>query len=209
MTLLAAAVTQSPPVKTFDALFAELSERARTRPAGSGTVAALDGGCARSRQEDLEEAGEVWLAAEHESAEALADEISQLLYWTQVLIISRGLSLDGRLLQAMSDMLRVRGAQQGCFERVARRSCPRPLSQAAGPEGPDRHRPGEQRRVLLLASPGHRDLRRFGVSWTSGSPVATWLPIPMHRSGSDWRSASAIRRSEMRARSAGSGPPQT
>ncbi len=42
----------------------------------------------------LEEAGEVWLAAEHESDDALADEISQLLYWTQVLMISRGLTLD-------------------------------------------------------------------------------------------------------------------
>ena len=42
----------------------------------------------------LEEAGEVWLAAEHEPDEALAEEISQLLYWTQVLMISRGLSLD-------------------------------------------------------------------------------------------------------------------
>jgi phosphoribosyl-ATP pyrophosphohydrolase len=42
----------------------------------------------------LEEAGEVWLAAEHEGADALAGEISQLLYWTQVLMISRGLTLD-------------------------------------------------------------------------------------------------------------------
>ncbi|ETB53383.1 phosphoribosyl-ATP pyrophosphatase, partial [Mycobacterium avium 10-5560] len=42
----------------------------------------------------LEEAGEVWLAAEHESDDALAGEISQLLYWTQVLMIARGLSLD-------------------------------------------------------------------------------------------------------------------
>ena len=40
------------------------------------------------------EAGEVWLAAEHEGDEALAEEISQLLYWTQVLMISRGLTLD-------------------------------------------------------------------------------------------------------------------
>ena len=42
----------------------------------------------------LEEAGEVWLAAEHEGDDALAEEISQLLYWTQVLMISRGLTLD-------------------------------------------------------------------------------------------------------------------
>lgn len=81
-------------VKTFDALFAELTERARTRPEGSGTVAALDGGVHGLGKKLIEEAGEVWLAAEHESDEALADEISQLLYWTQVLMISRGLTLD-------------------------------------------------------------------------------------------------------------------
>ncbi|HEY9264944.1 MAG: phosphoribosyl-ATP diphosphatase [Mycobacterium sp.] len=87
-------MTQSRPVKTFDALFAELSERARTRPAGSGTVAALDAGVHAIGKKILEEAGEVWLAAEHESDDALADEVSQLLYWTQVLMVSRGLSLD-------------------------------------------------------------------------------------------------------------------
>jgi phosphoribosyl-ATP pyrophosphohydrolase len=87
-------VKQSRPVKTFDALFAELTERARTRPEGSGTVAALDGGVHGLGKKILEEAGEVWLAAEHEGDEALADEISQLLYWTQVLMISRGLTLD-------------------------------------------------------------------------------------------------------------------
>ena len=42
----------------------------------------------------LEEAGEVWMAAEHEADDALAGEISQLLYWTQVLMIARGLTLD-------------------------------------------------------------------------------------------------------------------
>lgn len=81
-------------MKTFDELFAELGERARTRPAGSGTVAALDSGVHGIGKKILEEAGEVWLAAEHESDSALADEISQLLYWTQVLMVSRGLSLD-------------------------------------------------------------------------------------------------------------------
>ena len=85
---------QSRPVKTFDALFAELAERARTRPAGSGTVAALDGGVHGLGKKILEEAGEVWMAAEHEPDGALAEEISQLLYWTQVLMVARGLSLD-------------------------------------------------------------------------------------------------------------------
>jgi phosphoribosyl-ATP pyrophosphohydrolase len=85
---------QSQAVKTFDTLFAELSEKARTRPVGSGTVAALDSGVHALGKKVLEEAGEVWLAAEHQNDEELASEISQLLYWTQVLMISRGLSLD-------------------------------------------------------------------------------------------------------------------
>ncbi|WP_216866135.1 phosphoribosyl-ATP diphosphatase [Mycolicibacterium goodii] len=87
-------VKELQPVKTFDALFAELSDKARTRPAGSGTVAALDAGVHGIGKKILEEAGEVWLAAEHEGDEALAEEISQLLYWTQVLMVSRGLTLD-------------------------------------------------------------------------------------------------------------------
>jgi phosphoribosyl-ATP pyrophosphohydrolase len=87
-------VEQSLAVKTFEDLFAELGDRARMRPSGSATVAALDGGIHGLGKKILEEAGEVWLAAEHESDDALAEEISQLLYWTQVLMISRGLSLD-------------------------------------------------------------------------------------------------------------------
>lgn len=82
------------PVKTFEALFAELRDKARTRPAGSNTVAALDAGIHGLGKKILEEAGEVWLAAEHESDDSLAEEVSQLLYWTQVLMISRGLTLD-------------------------------------------------------------------------------------------------------------------
>lgn len=85
---------QSLLVKTFEELFAELGERAATRPAGSATVAALDAGLHTVGKKILEEAGEVWLAAEHESDDALAEEISQLLYWTQVLMISRGLTLS-------------------------------------------------------------------------------------------------------------------
>ena len=81
-------------VKTFEELFAELGERARTRPAGSATVAALDAGVHTLGKKIIEEAGEVWLAAEHETDEALAEEISQLLYWTQVLMIARGLGLE-------------------------------------------------------------------------------------------------------------------
>jgi len=80
-------------VKTFDGLYAELIDRAASRPAGSGTVAALDAGVHEQGKKLLEEAGEVWLAAEHEPDDALAEEISQLLYRTQVLMIGRGLNL--------------------------------------------------------------------------------------------------------------------
>nr|WP_218888277.1 phosphoribosyl-ATP diphosphatase [Saccharopolyspora hordei] len=81
-------------VKTFDELFAELQERARTRPEGSSTVAALDAGVHAQGKKVLEEAGEVWLAAEHESDEQLAEEISQLLYRLQVIMLGRGLTLQ-------------------------------------------------------------------------------------------------------------------
>jgi len=81
-------------MKTFEALWAELSEKALLRPDGSGTVAALDAGVHEIGKKILEEAGEVWLAAEHESDEALAEEISQLIYHVQTLMLARGLSLD-------------------------------------------------------------------------------------------------------------------
>jgi phosphoribosyl-ATP pyrophosphohydrolase len=62
-----------------------------TRPEGSGTVAAVDSGVHSIGKKILEEAGEVWLAAEHESNEALAEEISQLIYHLQTLMLARGL----------------------------------------------------------------------------------------------------------------------
>jgi phosphoribosyl-ATP pyrophosphohydrolase len=81
-------------VKTFDALFDELTERARTRPDGSGTVAALDAGVHAIGKKIVEEAAEVWMAAEFESKQRAAEEISQLIYHVQVMMIARGLSPD-------------------------------------------------------------------------------------------------------------------
>jgi phosphoribosyl-ATP pyrophosphohydrolase len=81
-------------VKSFDGLFAELSRKAQSRPEGSGTVAALEAGVHAQGKKLLEEAGEVWLAAEHEADDRLAEEISQLLYRVQVLMLGRGLGLE-------------------------------------------------------------------------------------------------------------------
>ena len=81
-------------MKTFETLWAELSEKALMRPEGSGTVDALDAGIHSIGKKILEEAGEVWLAAEHESDEALAEEISQLIYHLQTMMLARGLSIN-------------------------------------------------------------------------------------------------------------------
>lgn len=81
-------------MKSFDALWEQLSQTAISRPDGSKTVAELDQGVHEIGKKIIEEAGEVWLAAEHESNEQLATEISQLLYHLQVLMISRGLTTE-------------------------------------------------------------------------------------------------------------------
>lgn len=80
-------------MKTFDGLFAELSEKAVGRPPGSGTVSELDAGVHAIGKKIVEEAAEVWMAAEHEGTDRTAQEISQLLYHVQVLMLARGLTL--------------------------------------------------------------------------------------------------------------------
>ncbi len=79
---------------SFEDLFAELKEKSITRPAGSGTVAELEQGIHHIGKKIIEEAGEVWIAAEYESDDELALEISQLLYHAQVMMIARGLELE-------------------------------------------------------------------------------------------------------------------
>ncbi|QPK80199.1 phosphoribosyl-ATP diphosphatase [Corynebacterium lizhenjunii] len=78
-------------MKNFDELYAELHRKSQERPAGSGTVEALDKGVHHLGKKIIEEAGEVWIAAEYQSDAELAEEISQLLYWTQTMMIKRGL----------------------------------------------------------------------------------------------------------------------
>jgi phosphoribosyl-ATP pyrophosphohydrolase len=80
-------------MKSFDSLFTELTEKVANQDPASGTVAAVEAGVHAIGKKILEEAGEVWLAAEHEGDDALAEEISQLLYHLQVLMISRKISL--------------------------------------------------------------------------------------------------------------------
>ena len=81
-------------MKTFDELFAELSAKAAAGDAGSGTVALLSGGVHAVGKKVVEEAAEAWMAAEHEGPARTAEEISQLLYHAQVLMIASGLTLE-------------------------------------------------------------------------------------------------------------------
>lgn len=81
-------------MKTFEELFAQLSTTAQERPVGSRTVELLDGGVHTIGKKVVEEAAEVWMAAEYESDSAAATEIAQLLYHLQVLMLAKGLSLD-------------------------------------------------------------------------------------------------------------------
>lgn len=81
-------------MKTFESLFAELREKAATRPEGSLTVEELDKGTHFIGKKIVEEAGETWIAAEYEGADRTAEEMSQLLYHLQVMMIDRGITLD-------------------------------------------------------------------------------------------------------------------
>ena len=81
-------------MKTFDSLFTELAEKVAADDPSSGTVRAVHDGVHAAGKKVVEEASEAWMAAEHEGAERTAEEISQLLYRVQVLMLTRGLTLD-------------------------------------------------------------------------------------------------------------------
>ncbi|EYT49690.1 MULTISPECIES: phosphoribosyl-ATP diphosphatase [Kocuria] len=81
-------------MKTFETLFAEISDKAVTRPEGSGTVRELDTGVHGIGKKVVEEAAEVWMACEYETSEQAAEEISQLLYHVQVMMVAKGLRLE-------------------------------------------------------------------------------------------------------------------
>jgi len=81
-------------MKSFEDLFAEVQERNARRPAESGTARLLEGGVHVIGKKVIEEAAEAWMAAEHEGRERTAEEIAQLLYHVQVLMVACDLSLD-------------------------------------------------------------------------------------------------------------------
>lgn len=81
-------------MKSFEQLFTEIAEKAQSRPADSQTVKWLDAGVHSIGKKIVEEAAEVWMAAEHETNERTAEEISQLIYHLQVLMTAKNISLQ-------------------------------------------------------------------------------------------------------------------
>ena len=81
-------------MKSFNQLFAEINEKAEARPQDSHTVKWLDAGVHTIGKKIVEEAAEVWMAAEHEDKERTAEEISQLVYHLQVLMVAKGITLE-------------------------------------------------------------------------------------------------------------------
>jgi phosphoribosyl-ATP pyrophosphohydrolase len=81
--------------KTFEELFAELRQKAASGDPGTSRTAELVGkGVHAIGKKVVEEAAEVWMAAEYEGVDRTAEEISQLLYHVQVMMVARGISLD-------------------------------------------------------------------------------------------------------------------
>ena len=81
-------------MKRFDELFAELQDKVDRQDPDSGTVHAVNDGRHEIGKKLLEEAGEVWMAAEHEGPDRTAEEVAQLLYHLQVLMIACDLDLE-------------------------------------------------------------------------------------------------------------------
>jgi phosphoribosyl-ATP pyrophosphohydrolase len=81
-------------VKSFDELYAELQQKVADDHASSGTVQAVRDGVHAAGKKVVEEAAESWMAAEHEGPDRTAEEISQLLYRIQVLMLARGIPMD-------------------------------------------------------------------------------------------------------------------
>jgi phosphoribosyl-ATP pyrophosphohydrolase len=81
-------------MKTFEDLFTELKEKAAKADPNSGTVKQLQKGTHAIGKKVVEEAAEVWMACEFQSKDEAAEEISQLFYHLQVMMIDQKLELE-------------------------------------------------------------------------------------------------------------------
>ncbi len=80
--------------KSFEQLYSEISQKISTGDSESGSVRLVRAGTHAIGKKIVEEAAEVWMAAEYQGKEALALEISQLLYHVQLLMHAHDLSME-------------------------------------------------------------------------------------------------------------------
>ena len=78
-------------MKRFEELYRELEQKALAKDVQSQTVKALEKGKHYIGKKILEEAGEVWMASEYEGRQRTAEEIAQLIYHIQVMMLACGL----------------------------------------------------------------------------------------------------------------------
>jgi phosphoribosyl-ATP pyrophosphohydrolase len=81
-------------VKTFDELYAELYRKTTYRDEETGTQKLVDAGVHAVGKKVVEEAAEAWMAAEYEGHDRTAEEIAQLIYHIQVLMLVSKVSLE-------------------------------------------------------------------------------------------------------------------
>jgi phosphoribosyl-ATP pyrophosphohydrolase len=80
------------PAQVLDRLFEVIERRRDERPAGSYVVSLLDGGLPVMGAKVREESDEVVRAASHESDEALAREVADLVFHVFVLMAARAVA---------------------------------------------------------------------------------------------------------------------
>lgn len=87
-------MTQIQPDKSFEQLYVELSQKISLGETDSGSVRLVQAGTHAIGKKIVEEAAEVWMAAEYQGKEELALEISQLIYHIQLLMHTHELSMQ-------------------------------------------------------------------------------------------------------------------
>jgi phosphoribosyl-ATP pyrophosphohydrolase len=81
-------------MKTFESLFSELKTKIENKDPNSSTVKEYEKGVHFIGKKIIEEAGEVWIASEYEGNEKTAEEMSQLIYHIQVMMLAKGITID-------------------------------------------------------------------------------------------------------------------
>lgn len=81
-------------MKSFEQLWTELSDKVEKNDSNSASVKLVSQGVHAVGKKVVEEASEAWMACEHEDKDRAADEISQLIYQTQLLMLAANVSLE-------------------------------------------------------------------------------------------------------------------